>query len=144
MGEPAAPQPLPLARERDPASPRGLHREPIPQSVRQRVAAARERRPPGGSSLPDPPASLGSAMAPPPCIHGPATGSGDRGRSRSGRPRAKMHAVKPFGDPRYDATHVGCGSVDLAEGRTAPSRPASAIAMVFLSLATPIPKNASL
>jgi hypothetical protein len=27
----------------------------------------------------------------------------------------EMHAIKPVGDPRYDATHVGCRSVDLAE-----------------------------
>lgn len=28
---------------------------------------------------------------------------------------AEMHAVEPVGDPRYDATHVGCRSIDLAE-----------------------------
>jgi len=42
-GEPASPQPLPLARERDPASPRGVHREPIPQLARRRVASVQEK-----------------------------------------------------------------------------------------------------
>ncbi len=50
-----------------------------------------------------------------------------------------MHAVKLVDDPRYDGTHVGCRSVDLAEEANRSLPPASTIAMRFLSLATSIP-----
>lgn len=40
------PQPLQLKRERDLASPRDLHREPIPPEVRRRAATGEEKRRP--------------------------------------------------------------------------------------------------
>ncbi|MGY4183135.1 transposase [Bradyrhizobium sp. USDA 4518] len=50
----------------------------------------------------------------PRCIHGRATGSGDKGHSRTGLV-TEMHTTKPAGDPFNDPAHAGRRRVHLTE-----------------------------
>lgn len=132
-------------RERDLASPRGLHREPIPPSVRGAQPQGQRNGVPAVRFHPIARLPWDQRW----CHHRAFVAERPDQTIKTIAGRAglvtEVDTVKPAGDPHYNAAHVEGRSIDFTEeaNLSLPGLPPQS-RWAFLSLATSIPTNASL